>query len=105
MQRREPQNEQGQAPTSGGEDTTARLREKADADRGRANRERIERKIEENDEQRHTAMAKDPICDMDVDPANPPGGKTNYKGITYYFCSASCKKTFDSNPSKHAKTA
>jgi YHS domain-containing protein len=51
------------------------------------------------------AMAKDPICGMDVDPANPPGGKTVYRGTTYYFCGPGCKETFDKDPERHAAAA
>ncbi len=47
-------------------------------------------------------MAKDPVCGMDVNEANPPGGKSEYQGKTYYFCSAGCKKTFDADPAKPA---
>ncbi len=46
----DPRNEQGEAPTSGGDDTTIRLREKADASRGGAIRERVKQKIEESEE-------------------------------------------------------
>lgn len=49
-ERPEPRNEEGEAPTSGGDDTATRLREKADAHRGEANRERVEQKVEENEE-------------------------------------------------------
>ena len=45
-------------------------------------------------------MAKDPICGMAVDPKSA-AGKSEYKGQTYYFCSPSCKKTFDKNPEKY----
>ena len=29
-------------------------------------------------------MAIDPVCKMDVDESNPPGGKTECEGRTYY---------------------
>lgn len=48
------------------------------------------------------ATAKDPICAMDVDTANPPGGKTVHNGQTYYFCSAGCRRTFEQDPAKYA---
>jgi Cu+-exporting ATPase len=48
-----------------------------------------------------TAMHKDPICGMDVDPAEA-AGKSEYKGKTYYFCSTGCKEKFDANPSQYA---
>jgi YHS domain-containing protein len=47
-------------------------------------------------------MAKDPICGMDVDEKKAKF-KTDYKGKTYYFCAAACKKAFDANPQKHVK--
>jgi len=46
-------------------------------------------------------MEKDPICGMEVDPAIAP--KSEYKGENYYFCSASCKETFDKEPEKYVK--
>ena len=47
-------------------------------------------------------MARDPICGMDVNEGNPSGGTSEYRGKTYYFCSAGCKRTFDADPAKHA---
>ncbi|MDH7564391.1 MAG: YHS domain-containing protein [Candidatus Bathyarchaeota archaeon] len=47
-------------------------------------------------------MAKDPVCKMDVDEKTAKH-KTLYKGKTYYFCAASCKKTFEANPEKYVK--
>ena len=44
-------------------------------------------------------MYKDPV--MDVNPTTA-AGKSEYKGQTYYFCSAGCKKSFDANPEKYA---
>jgi Cu+-exporting ATPase len=43
---------------------------------------------------------KDPVCGMDIDPATA-AGKSEYKGQTYYFCSAGCKKSFDKEPEKY----
>ena len=45
-------------------------------------------------------MAKDPVCDMDVDPKQA-AGQSEYQGQTYYFCSAGCKKAFDKEPAKY----
>lgn len=39
---------------------------------------------------------------MQVD-ENKAAGKTEYKGKTYYFCSATCKTTFEKSPDKYAK--
>ncbi len=47
------------------------------------------------------AVATDPICKMQVDPAKA-AGSSSYKGQTYYFCAVSCKETFDKNPEKYA---
>ena len=49
-------------------------------------------------------MVKDPVCGMMIDPKSA-GGKSEYKGQTYYFCSPGCKKTFDKNPEKYATQA
>ena len=43
---------------------------------------------------------KDPVCGMDIDLATA-AGKSEYKGQTYYFCSAGCKKSFDREPEKY----
>lgn len=48
-------------------------------------------------------MAKDPICGMEVNEKTAPA-KSEYKGKTYYFCAPGCKKTFDANPAKYAKS-
>ena len=47
-------------------------------------------------------MAKDPVCNMNVDEKTAKF-KSDYNGKTYYFCAASCKSTFDKNPTKFAK--
>ena len=47
------------------------------------------------------ATAVDPICKMDVDTENPPGGQREYRGTTYYFCAPGCKVAFDKEPEKH----
>lgn len=45
-------------------------------------------------------MAKDPVCGMHVDPAKA-AGTSEYEGQTYVFCSAGCKRKFDSNPKQY----
>lgn len=45
-------------------------------------------------------MAKDPVCGMDVD-EKKAAATSVYKGVTYYFCAAACKKTFDKDPEKY----
>lgn len=46
-------------------------------------------------------MAKDPVCGMQVNEASATA-KVDYKGKTYYFCSPTCKATFEQNPEKFA---
>jgi len=45
-------------------------------------------------------MAKDLVCDMDVDEKTTKW-KSTYKGKTYYFCAPGCKSEFDENPEKY----
>jgi len=44
-------------------------------------------------------MEKDPVCGMDVDPANTKL-KFEYQGKTYYFCGPGCRKAFEASPTK-----
>ncbi len=50
------------------------------------------------------AMAKDPVCKMEVDPRKAAAQST-HKGETYYFCAVSCKQAFDRDPYKYLKPA
>ena len=43
---------------------------------------------------------KDPICDMDVEPATA-AGSYEYKGTTYYFCAESCLEKFRASPEEY----
>lgn len=43
---------------------------------------------------------KDPVCNMDVDPAGAKF-KTEHAGITYYFCNPRCLERFVANPAKY----
>ena len=45
-------------------------------------------------------MAKDLVCNMDVDEATAKW-TTTYKGKTYYFCAPGCKRAFEKNPEKY----
>ncbi len=47
------------------------------------------------------ATAVDPICKMDVDTETHPGGQSEYKSTTYYFCAPGCKIAFDREPEKY----
>ena len=46
-----------------------------------------------------TTTYKDPVCGMEIT-AEEAAGKSEYKGQTYYFCSAGCKRSFDKEPEK-----
>ena len=47
-------------------------------------------------------MATDPVCKKDIDEKASPGGKVNYWGKIFYFCTADCKKAFRRDPQKFA---
>lgn len=47
------------------------------------------------------ATAVDPVCQMDVNTENPPGGRSEYQGTSYYFCAPGCKLVFDQDPEKY----
>ena len=49
-------------------------------------------------------MAKDPVCGMEVDPQSAQH-TSQHQGQTYYFCSPSCKGTFEADPSKYLGTS
>ena len=46
-----------------------------------------------------TAITKDPVCGMSVDPLKARG-KASYQGDTYYFCSPGCMHRFVSEPAR-----
>ncbi len=48
-------------------------------------------------------MAIDPVCKMEVDENNPPGGKTEHRGNTYFFCAPGCKRAFERDPEKYLR--
>jgi len=48
------------------------------------------------------ATAEDPICGMEVDTEQPPGGTAEHQGRTYYFCRAECRRQFEREPAKYA---
>jgi Cu+-exporting ATPase len=47
-------------------------------------------------------QVKDPVCGMTIDKATA-AGSFQYKGMTYYFCSANCENQFKKNPEKYIK--
>jgi Cu+-exporting ATPase len=53
-------------------------------------------------EEGERAMAKDPVCNMDVDPKKAAAQST-YKGQMIYFCSVGCKQKFDASPEEYIK--
>jgi len=52
-------------------------------------------------------MAKDVVCGMNVEDeqARSRGLVSDAQGRSYYFCSESCKRRFDGEPSKYAAQA
>ncbi len=44
---------------------------------------------------------KDPVCGMQVDPANA-AGTSQYQAQAFYFCSKGCKTKFDAHPGQYA---
>ena len=48
----------------------------------------------------NATAAKDLVCGMDIDTATAPS-RTEHQGKTYFFCSATCKETFDLNPAQY----
>lgn len=47
-------------------------------------------------------MAKDPVCNMDVD-EKMAAAESTYNNKKYYFCSKACQKEFEKNPEKFVK--
>ena len=48
-------------------------------------------------------MAKDPVCNMDVDPKTA-SAQSSYKGQMFYFCAVGCKRVFDARPEQYVKS-
>jgi YHS domain-containing protein len=47
-------------------------------------------------------MAKDPVCQMDVEPKHA-AAQSQYQGQTYYFCAVGCTAKFDADPGKYLR--
>ncbi len=45
-------------------------------------------------------MTIDPVCHTEVDEQNAPGGKAQYWGQVFFFCSSGCRGTFQRQPQK-----
>lgn len=43
----------------------------------------------------------DPVCSMDVDIKNPPGGEYEHEGKIYYFCGPGCRVAFSKDPNAY----
>ncbi len=52
-----------------------------------------------SDDPSPTAVMKDPVCGMDVNPASARH-KAQHEGKDFFFCSADCVATFQANPEK-----
>jgi Cu+-exporting ATPase len=46
----------------------------------------------------------DPVCGMTIDPRSA-AGRVEHQGRDYFFCSESCRRTFEANPAKFAAGA
>jgi Cu+-exporting ATPase len=51
-----------------------------------------------------TAIAKDPVCGMTVDPAKA-AASCEHEGVTYYFCCKGCLGKFQANPAQYLAKA
>ncbi len=50
-------------------------------------------------------IVKDPVCGMDVVPAQAGGGRAEHGGTTYWFCSPSCRQKFVADPARYVTPA
>jgi P-type Cu+ transporter len=46
-------------------------------------------------------MVVDPVCKMEVDEKEAPGGKARFWGKVFYFCNKKCRATFQRDPQKY----
>lgn len=47
-------------------------------------------------------MVRDIVCSMEIN-ENQAAAKSEYKGLTYYFCAEACKERFDAEPETYLK--
>ncbi len=47
-----------------------------------------------------TALVKDPVCGMEIDP-DDAAAKVEYQGKSYYFCAQVCRDQFTADPQKY----
>jgi|Tabmets5t2r1_1033131.scaffolds.fasta_scaffold102126_1 Cu+-exporting ATPase len=45
-------------------------------------------------------MGIDPVCGMEVNPASAEA-QSEFAGVTFYFCSEACRKSFDAEPRRY----
>jgi Cu+-exporting ATPase len=50
-------------------------------------------------------MRVDPVCGMEVDPANQNVASSVFRDETYYFCSETCRQKFEAGPEQYAVNA
>lgn len=46
------------------------------------------------------AQAKDPVCGMTIETATAAGGRVVYDAEEVYFCSDTCRRTFQAEPER-----
>jgi len=46
---------------------------------------------------------KDPVCNMNVDPARARGGSFEHQGTTYFFCNPKCRERFAAEPAHYLR--
>lgn len=46
----------------------------------------------------------DPVCGMEVDTTDPPGGSYDYESTTYYFCAPGCRVDFVDAPDEYVSS-
>lgn len=63
---------------------------------GANQQELVKREVPRRDRE----MAKDPVCGMEVDEKKATATSV-YHGLTYYFCTQTCKKAFEQAQEKY----
>jgi Cu+-exporting ATPase len=51
--------------------------------------------------QERTALTRDPVCGMTVEPTT--ASHMEHNGSTYYFCSDGCRAEFEKRPDRYAE--
>ena len=52
-----------------------------------------------------TTSTVDPVCGMEVQPAEAGGGSAEHGAVTYWFCSPGCRDTFVADPQRYLSAA